>query len=351
MHHVGQAFRRANVLCVYLIHGTFVGNDAVGLIRKVARFFPDAAQKLKSYQKQVLEAIVDDCGNFTESHRSDFENAIAESPESPIPVRLFNWSSENLHIGRADGAVRLIDTLHQNHGSQRGRVLLIGHSHGANVVALLTNLLGADAAHRRQFFDACKPYYQWPMLDVPDLPVWERVDEFLQDSTPNPLTNLKIDCVTLGAPIRYGWDTLHAANLLHFIYHRPQQSRPEHLTGLPNSLEDLLEARTGDYVQHAAVAGTDFSPSLFAWRARLAENNLKRLLQPGLRRRDLLQRLNIGARAHQDGLNLLVDYGSPGESFAEHFAGHAIYTQQKWLGYHAKTIAREFYGQQAIASD
>ncbi|MFT5522507.1 MAG: hypothetical protein ACI9HK_000451, partial [Pirellulaceae bacterium] len=82
--------------------------------------------------------------------------------------------------------------------------------------------------------------------------------------------------------------------------------------------------------------------SLFAWRARLAEHNLTRILQRGLRRRDILQRLGVGARAHQDGLTLLVDYGNPGK-FAEHFAGHAIYTQQKWLTYHAETIAREFY--------
>jgi hypothetical protein len=77
---------------------------------------------------------------------------------------------------------------------------------------------------------------------------------------------------------------------------------------------------------------------LGAW---LADLRLGRLLQPGLRRRDLLERLRLGQRVPQEGETLLVEY--PDSRAARQFAGHAIYTRQVWLPYHALEVARRFY--------
>ena len=41
-----------------------------------------------------------------------------------------------------------------------GRVLLWGHSHAGNVLALVSNLLRADAAGVDRFFAAAAPFYR-----------------------------------------------------------------------------------------------------------------------------------------------------------------------------------------------
>ena len=69
---------------------------------------------------------------------------------------------------------------------------------------------------------------------------------------------------------------------------------------------------------------------------------LARLLQPGLRRRDLLSRLKTGQRVPDEGETLLVEY--PDSPAARQLAGHAIYTRLTWLPFHAAEVARRFYG-------
>jgi hypothetical protein len=80
-------------------------------------------------------------------------------------------------------------------------------------------------------------------------------------------------------------------------------------------------------------------PSPLAWRSWLADLRLHRLLQPNLRDKDLLERLQTGAKVPDEGTTLLVDYGSDGEEMA----GHAIYTRSRWLLPQAEEVARRFY--------
>jgi hypothetical protein len=83
-------------------------------------------------------------------------------------------------------------------------------------------------------------------------------------------------------------------------------------------------------------------PSPLAWRSWLADlrlHRLHRLLQPNLRDKDLLERLQTGAKVPDEGTTLLVDYGSDGEEMA----GHAIYTRSRWLLPQAEEVARRFY--------
>ena len=47
----------ASVGAIYLVHGTFVGNDALGLINRVAGFFPTAGLVLRDVQKQLVDAL------------------------------------------------------------------------------------------------------------------------------------------------------------------------------------------------------------------------------------------------------------------------------------------------------
>ncbi|MEO8498316.1 MAG: hypothetical protein ABI614_24910, partial [Planctomycetota bacterium] len=108
MRAVGRSFRAADVQAIYLVHGSFVGADALGLLREVARVSSKAAEPLRRLQKQLLDALANDAGNYTVGFAKEFEDAIAIEGTRPLPVRLLHWSSENHHIGRADGAIRLI---------------------------------------------------------------------------------------------------------------------------------------------------------------------------------------------------------------------------------------------------
>ena len=129
---IGEAFRRAGVRAIYLLHGTFVGTDALGLIRGIARQWPELAEGLYRRQKRALDTLAGDAGNFSTQYAAELQQALNREGDdgSRIPVRLFYWSSENHHVGRADAAIRLIDELASRSELRGGRVLLCGHSHG-----------------------------------------------------------------------------------------------------------------------------------------------------------------------------------------------------------------------------
>lgn len=214
---------------------------------------------------------------------------------------------------------------------------------GAGILDDLTNLRAADGETLERFFAAACSYYCWPLWERPDVPVWQHALETLREAE-RPIEKLELDIVTFGTPIRYGWDTAGCSHLLHIVNHRPLEDRPPYLAKWPPRIEQLLTAEDGDYVNQIGIAGTNFPPTLLQVRTLLAEFRLNRLLQPGVRGRDLLDRLRIGARVPEDGTTLLVNYG-PGEgAIVQHALGHAVYTREKWLLFHAEEVARRLYG-------
>jgi len=343
MSRVGAALQRANVRAIYLIHGTFVGVDAFGLIREVARVSNTAAEPLRRLEKYASNTITGDAGNFTPSYADEFARALRQENGGSIPVRLFTWSSENHHIGRADGTVRLADELASHAEFRDGRVLLWGHSHGGNVLALLTNLLANDRRTNARFFRAARPYYRWPYWGRVDMPVWRRVRRLLGHSD-RPLSRVRVDVVTMGTPVRYGWDQGGCQKLLHFLHHRPRPGLTPHQAALPSTVEEVLNSSGGDYIQQLGIAGTNFAPPFWAWRDWLADVRLGRILQSGLPKQDLFGRLKQGVRAHDEGENLLVDYGPVKGHIGQHLFGHAVYTRTNWLLFHAEEVASRFYG-------
>lgn len=298
---VGDAYRAAGVCAIVLVHGTFVGTDASGLIGELSRLAPGLGARLRRWRRRAAEYLAGDAGLYTADYACALEDAAG------VPVRLFLWSSENNHVGRSRAAVRLLEELTDL--EPQGRVLVWGHSHGGNVLALVSNLLGGDQASRRAFFSAARLRKR-------------RVRRALRDH------RLTLDVVTFGTPVRYGWETRGYAKLLHFIHHRPVPGLPEHLARFPPD--------GGDEVQQIGVAGTDFVPPVPAW---CAERRLRHLLQPGLRKRDLLARLKLGVRVPDEGCTLLVDYGE----LHDRVAGHAVYTRRRWLPFHAAEVARRLY--------
>jgi hypothetical protein len=356
MQQVGCALRESQVGAVYLLHGAFAGPDAVRILTELCRRFPSASSAVRRVIQRIASKVAGEAGSYTPDFARCFEESIcramggcgihAHPPslgEPRIPVRLFHWSSENHHVGRADGAVRLIDELASLKLPAGCRVLLWGHSHAGNVFALITNLLGGDRRWVGRFFQASKIYYRWPIIGCIDIPVWDRVRELLAGDR-SPLAELPLDMVTFGTPIRYGWNSDGYSRLLHFINHRPVEGLPEYRAPFPPRLDDVLSAAAGDYVQQLGIAGTNVVPSRFAWRAWMADNCLGRLLQEESAAGGELERFQAGAIVPDAGTTLLVDYGLPEGSIAHHHAGHAVYTRSQWLLFHAEEVVRRLYG-------
>jgi hypothetical protein len=342
MQSAGGSLCASGVAAVYLVHGTFLGDDALGILGELARVLPTAGKAVRRIVKHAVDALTGDAGNYTGAFARLMEESLNPPGCDALPVRRFHWSSENHHIGRADGAVRLIAELASLGLGPGGRVLLWGHSHGGNVLAIVTNLLGGDRRRRERFFQAAEIYYRWPLLGCVDIPIWQRVRELLLDGQ-QPLGGAALDIVTFGTPIRYGWDPEGYSRLLHFIHHRPAEGLPAYRAPFPPRLENIFRAADGDYVQQFGIAGTNVAPSILSPRARIADRRLGRILQPELSAGDALDRFRAGAIVPDEGVTLLVDYGRPDGGFREHLAGHAVYTRRKWMLFHLEETARRFY--------
>ncbi len=342
MQDVGASLQAEGVRAVFLAHGTFVGLDSLGVLSELARAFPRAGDAVRPIIKRIFDRLTGDVGNYTGSFAQLFETSIGRSLTQPIPVRRFHWSSENHHIGRADGAVRLIAQLASLKLQPGDRVLLWGHSHAGNVFALMTNLLAGQRHAVERFFAAAEIYYRWPLFGWIDIPLWDRVRDLLlhYDAL---LQDVHLDIVTFGTPVRYGWDSGGYARLLHFINRRPVPGAPEYRATFPVKLDDVLSATEGDYVQQLGIAGTNVVPSIFAWRAWAADRKLNTLLQPDSPMGGSVDRFRAGTIIPDEGTTLLVDYGQPEGGISQHLAGHAVYTRKQWLLFHAEEVARRFY--------
>jgi hypothetical protein len=347
---VGETLRGANVAAIYLVHGTFIGPDAAGLLADLSRVAPGMADVIRRWNKQILDSLAGDIGNFTLRYAQDLERSLTPAGTGPnIPVRLLHWSSENHHLGRADGAVRLIHHLVQQPFAEGSRVLIWAHSHGGNVLALVSNLLGSELAARREFFRRASCYFRRSVFRPGDFPEWTAARQALCECD-QPLPGVTLDLVTFGTPVRYGWDTNGFGHLLHFIHHRPVTGAPEYLAPFPPTTNDALYAAHGDVIQQLGIAGTNFAPPFWEWRTWLADLRLGELLQSDCRSADLFVHWRLGVRVHDEGENLLVDYGTELGNVAQHLFGHAIYTRREWLPFHAEEVAQRFYGLSPAAS-
>ncbi len=344
MARAGQAFRQHGVATILLVHGTFVGTDAAGMAGLLARLWPAAGDRLRGWLKSAVDQLVAEDGNFTSDYARLLEDCLNPSGTRPIRVRRFSWSSENFHLGRAHAAVTLIDELSRLCQASH-RAMLWGHSHAGNVFAILSNLLAADERSLEQFFEAGQPYYRWPLGGPVDLPAWPRVRALLRQRKGGELAR-NLDLVTLGTPIRYGWDTGGFARLLHFVHHRPVAHLAVDQGEFPPALADVMAATRGDYVQQLGIAGTDVPPSPLYLRSWIANRRLGQLLERSLEPPALLDRLAQGRLVARDGQTLLVDYRHDTPELAEEVAGHAVYTHREWMLFHAEQTATWFYAEQ-----
>lgn len=343
-----RGIRDAGVDAIVLLHGTFVGNDTLGILRRLGRVMPSIASQAADVSKTFLDSQLGDLGNYSPAFADEFQ-ALLHPKESwgegsrdgrtsrPIPVHRIAWSGENNHLGRADAAIELLSQwLHWD--PVPGRILVWAHSHGGNVMAIVSRWLAAPVESRQRFFRLMRGYYQGSSARRDAHPKWAAVADHLCDpSAPIP----ELDVVTFGMPIRYRWG--HTTSPLHLVHHRALDPNNPTRAVMPTGVPDLIGAVAGDYVQHLGIGGTDFTPPWFHWREWKTNRRIANEIEPGVRRRDLWQRLKAGQRMSVDGKTLLVDYPRDPAGVHRKLLGHAVYTHRLHLPFHLRMILRELY--------
>ncbi len=341
----GERLRDARVRAVYLVHGTFVGNDPLGVASIFQRLWPEAADTLRQFHKSLADRVIRDVGNYTEQFASRLQQGISGERSQSLPVRRFVWSGENHHLARFDAALRLIEDLVSQNFQPGDRVMLWGHSHAGNVFALMSQLLSGEEQTIESLLDAVGVYLRGLPCDATGRSEKNARQQYFRELLlrKRALADVHFDAVTFGTPIRYAWNTSKSWNLLHIVYHRPTPGLADYLTCFPPTWDEVNRAAHGDYVQQIGIAGSNTIINPLCWRAVLADRRLHRLLQCDIPFHQLWQRLKLGMRVPCSGCTLLIDYGRQRGNMLSHIAGHGVYTRDKWMAFHAGLISRQLY--------
>jgi len=306
-------------------------------------FANDDASKIK------LDNLLNDKGNFSAHYVKGLRDGLSGSHALPLTVQRYLWSSRHHHLGRMEGALALLHELHhlRTHANVQAneRVLIVAHGHAGQLPALLSNLIApGESPVRDTVFETLAASYE--QLDPPPtlMQRLQELDRWLAEKQFEAWPSL--DVVTLGTPIRYGWDTAGVGKLLHVVNHRPiRQDGKRWLAkmDLPQIVMEMPMASGGDYVHQLAVAGTDAVPAT-PW-----EEQLNQALGDNLEPYDGFERwLECARRATRcpnDGECLFIDYGIPDGSPDEHLYGHACYTRLDTLLFQTSHVVNTLYGE------
>jgi hypothetical protein len=298
--------------------------------------------------KKLLDEQIGDAGNFTQAAVGLAQRALNKSSTRPIACLRRLWSSEHHHLGRAAEAVRLLNDLRAHcdaDGLGTGdRILVQAHGQAGLVLALASNLLcPSPATGQAKLLGILSSYAE--QTGQPDLAASaKRLDSLL--AAGNLLRGVALDIVTLGQPVRYGWDPSGIGKLLHVVNHRTLRTDSKTWLAkmeLPQITMEMPIAWGGDYVQELAVAGTDAVPRDEA--AKSANKAIWEMVEPfdGFER--WLECARRAVRFPSEGRCLLVDYkDSTGSTNPrDHYYGHAAYTRGRAMLFNITQIVETFY--------
>ena len=378
---LGKRIWDAGVRAVVLVYGSYLGADLFGagrldevggLKRGYSRGIPGVESLLAQIRpkddslltrnpsckppfandeatKIKLDGLLNDKGNFSEPYVRGLRNGLSGSHALPLTVQRYLWSSRHHHVGRMEGALALLHELHhltiqQNLGANE-RLLIVAHGHAGQLPALLSNLMApGESSVRDTVFETLAASYEQRDPPSTSMHHLQELDRLLAENQFAAWPSL--DVVTLGTPIRYGWDTAGMGKLLHVVNHRPiRQDGKRWLAkmDLPQIVMEMPMASGGDYVHQLAVAGTDAVPAT-PW-----EEQLNQALRDNLEPYDGFERwLECARRATRcpnDGECLLIDYGILDGSPDEYLCGHTCYTRLDALLFQTSHVVNTLYGE------
>ena len=319
MEEVGARMRSAGTRRGLIVHGSFVGDDPLALARTLegaVPIFPDLARALRGFTRAQVSRFLGDLSNFP----PDYVNALAAA--TGIEAVGFTWSGENHHAARVQEAVRLTRALALHNATGLGsRVLLVGHSHGGQLFALLSQLIARSRGYE-ELVEAAAARGE----DV----------AALEDHLAR-LRCCAFDVATFGTPPRYDFAPATHFRLLHLVNHRKTTARAASLRG-------LLHTSRGDYVHHLGAPGSDWpAPSA---KDRALNERLDHVLGVGSDLRAWLRHVADGLRLSPYGHTLLVDYRDQARVVPNFWAtglGHAAYTRREAMLFHFRVVADHFY--------
>jgi hypothetical protein len=299
--------------------------------------------------KKTLDDTIRDAANFTDSYVDQFRKSVNRELERPIICERYLWSCEHHHLGRALAACLFLDHLRRSADEHRlgsgDRVLVQAHGQAGLLLALTSNLLApAPLSGRPRFLEVLAGYSKQTASSPASLDLLHRLEAGLR--SPDFLHGAQVDVVTLGTPVRYGWDVDGAGRLLHIVNQRVLRLDGKRWLSkmeLPQVTMEMPIAWGGDYVQQLAVAGSDARPS--SPEAQAANKALWELLEPWDGFERWLECARRSVRCQNDGKCLLVDYkDSTGSTTArDHYYGHAAYTRLNAMLFTLGEIVESFY--------
>ena len=295
-----------------------------------------------------LDTLAGEIGNFSNGYVQRFAKSIHQNGQKPIVCERYVWSSINHHLGRVEAAIDLLDFLekrfHDDFYGPSPRVLLVGHGHAGQVLALLSNILAAgESDARSRVFEILAGYWQVSPDGRHSVDRLETLFKMVVEG--RILNGAIVDVVTLGTPVRYGWDTSGVGQMLHVVNHRPIRPDGKRWLSkmeLPQIAWEMPYLSGGDYVQQLAVAGTDEWPSIEA--AQKAIEDFREIFEPydGFER--WLECARRSTRCQNDGMCRLVDYPVQVENgHRGHLFGHGCYTEIRTMYFTAKEIVDALY--------
>lgn len=300
-----ERLKKLDISGIYLVHGTFVGDDPFDLISLLERAFPNLnstiISTIKKQTKNGQNLMIRDIGNFHPS----LEKELKEKLDGAVSVHNFTWSSSNHHFARLKGVVELMRELKRNH-SENEHLLLFGHSHAGQLFALISQLCDGKTISKQLI----------------NFLVETGIDKSEVESLIIFCSKLYFNFVTLGTPIRYEWILGRRTNLLHFINHRgniPQGG----------SVTSSLTTKNGDYIQQWAVAGSDIKSPVKIEQAYNDELDL--ILGTGNELSLLRRNIKFKKRLHNLGHHYLTDFkdNSMFPNSLLTIFGHAVYTRKE----------------------
>ena len=329
---VVRGLKERSIQKILLIHGTFAGDDVTGLLRQVGRISSRSSHYFRGLAKRGFDSLTRQTGNFPPTYVDNLNEFLLDGHDTtstlPITSEAFAWSGENHHLGRMLGALSLAKTLTDLKQSLRDdeRILILAHSHGGNLVAMLTLLLASDPDIADAIVTQTQGLQKYTKRGGTEKYLGLR--ELLTNRSALP----SFDVMTLGTPLRYRWGHNVARKLIHLINHQNNKDgKPTDTSRVDDHTNPLKQIGSGDLIQQLGIGGSDFPPSIFTFTDWKQERGLAQLFESTVRRRDYFKKLIQGRRESADGTTLLMDYARVDPMESQKLFGHGIYTSQKLM--------------------
>lgn len=377
---LGTRLSQAGVRLIVLLHGSIMGTDLFGAQRlddlgglkrgysrgvagldALLALLRDGSNGISSLPsglkpplanddatKRLLDEQLGDAGNFTNAYTELMRQSLNRGLDRPIHCIRELWSCEHHHLGRAMAAVsmlgRLRDWCETHKLGQGDRILVQTHGQAGLVLALVSNLFCATStSSRTRLFDLLSA--SAAQINRPEIiSTMQRIAPLLSNGT--LLNGATLDVVTLGMPVRYGWDPSGLGKLLHIVNHRNLRTDGKTWLSkmeLPQITMEMPIAWGGDYVQELAVAGSDAVPA--TEEAKTANKAVWEMVEPfdGFER--WLECARRAVRIPGEGLGILADYkdSTGSTNVRDHYFGHAVYTRLNTMLFNTTEIVRTLY--------